>query len=549
MPLGFPYNSLTLSPDGTNLVYVALVGERIQLWRRPMDGRQAQPIPNTDGAYVPFFSPDSRWVGFLADGKVKKAAIAGGAAEVLCSVTGETHDASWGTDGFVYFSSYMGLFRVPERGGVSEFVVDRNGQKVAIGIPTALPGGQHLVGNPWVRESWHGDFAPLGVYALATKTSSRLLERGHNPRFLPPGFLIFARGNGLRGVAFNPQHGKIHGESVLLVDGVCSSADQYVALHAFSSNGTLVYAAGGPLDQTTPAWVTREGRISKLPIAAKAYGEPRLSPDGRQFVVHVPDSQNTLWVFDTETGKGTKLIEPGANVRPIWLHDNRRLIFSSYRNEKSGLYLKDLARGETPAEQLLLSDNPKIELWPHACSPDAGSIVVQSINRSGDWSHFVLPLTGNRTPKPLNLPSDAWAIDFSSDGRWITYTSAKSGLLQVYIQRFPQGEDVQVSTEYGEEGFWSAKGDEIFYRHGDSWRVASITFDPSLKVGPPRVLFSGAFYNAGGYSYAVAPDGQRFLVFVPEHPSVPITQLEVITNWTAEVARKVAAGKSNGRKP
>jgi hypothetical protein len=106
-----------------------------------------------------------------------------------------------------------------------------------------------------------------------------------------------------------------------------------------------------------------------------------------------------------------------------------------------------------------------------------------------------------------------------------------------------------VSTDYGEEGLWSAKGDEIYYRHGDTWRVAKVTFEPALKVSPSRVLFSGAFCNAWGYSYAVAPDAQRFLVFVPDPPDAPITQLEVITNWTAEVARKVASGKSDSRKP
>ncbi|MBM3855748.1 MAG: hypothetical protein FJ399_21770, partial [Verrucomicrobia bacterium] len=235
---------------------------------------------------------------------------------------------------------------------------------------------------------------------------------------------------------------------------------------------------------------------------------------------------------------------PGANRRPLWLPDGQRLLFLSFRDEHWGIYLKDLTRGDQPADLVLRSDRPRWPLWPYACLPDSRSLVVGTHGKSGDWTVSILPLTGDRNLQPLKLDRTTGFIDFSPDGRWITYTSGKSGVLQTYVRRFPDGEEEQVSTGYGVEGLWSANGDEMYYRDGGTWFAVTVTFEPSLRASPPRKLFSGAFYDAPGYSYAVAPDAQRFLVFVPEPPDVPLTQLEVITNWTAEVARKVAAGKA-----
>jgi serine/threonine-protein kinase len=544
-PFGCPENALALSPDGANLVYVALVNGKRQLWRRPMDGQSAQPIPNTEGAYVPFFSPDSRWVAFFADGKVKKVALAGGAPEVLCAFTNEAHAGIWREDGYLYVH---GDFRVSERGGAREEVPELKRKDGWLVSSTAVPGGQHLVYDAWTSDVLSGDFSPLELFSTATKSFRTLAVRGHNPRFLPPGYLVFAREAGLHVVAFDARQGEIRSEPAPVIDGVRGSAAWRVAHYSVSTNGTLVYAAGGRLDHTIPAWVTRDGKVTKLPMASRLYGQPRLSPDGRRLAVEMPDAQDAIWIFDTETGTGVKLTEPGTNRHPVWMPDSQQLIFTSYRDEHWEIHQKDLSRADQPSVLLLRSNRPRSRLWPEACSPDSRVLVVVSAEESGNLTSSFLHLVGDRTAEPLGLPPDVWAIDFSPDGQWITYNWGGSGEIHSYIRRFPTGEEKQVSTVTGEEPRWSAKGDELFYRYGDTWYSVTVTLKPSMSAYLPRKLFSGGFYNAPGLSYAVAPDAQRFLVFVPEPPDVPITQLEVITNWTTEVARKVAAGKSDGRR-
>jgi serine/threonine-protein kinase len=555
-PMGVTYPSIALSPDGSRLVYVAAVTKTsgikmergTQLYVRELHESSARPIPETVGGYFPFFSPDGRWVGYFADGKLFKVAIQGGAPVLLADAGKEINGADWSEDGTISFVDNPRLYRIPERGGVRELwesVADAAGASVFGHF--VLPGSDNVLGAFYHRQSISGDFSPISVLSPSTNKKSVVVNRGYHARFVPPGFLVFARERGLHAAVFDPAALKLIGEPMAMVDGVLLNAVEKAAQYAVSRNGTLVYALGGLLHRATPAWLDRKGGLQKLPMEARTYGHMNISPDGSRFAILVPDVTQNIWVFDAATGRGGPLSEPGVQVSCVWTTDSSRLIIASERNGRCGLYAKNPNHASVPAETVYEFEDEKELLWPQSVAPD-GKNLIGLRARGGVRVGFVLPLDGSRKLGKIVVPDDAWFLQFSPDGQWISFWSGKSGRGEVYVQRFPTGELVQVSFGGGEEARWSTKGDELYYRNGAVWMAVPVTTTPTFKAGESRTIFRGPYINVPGFSYDVSPDGQRFLVLQPEDSQEkPITELQVIFNWTEELKRKVPVGGGKGR--
>ncbi len=436
-PLGATYPSLALSPDDTLLVYVALAGQTTQLYLRPLNQPEARPIPGTEGGYCPFFSPDGRWIGFFAKDKLKKISVLGGAAVELCDSGSETHGACWGDDDMIYFGSFLRFSRVSSTGGTVEILKDNEGD-LRVFSPTILAGARMIVGSfrSTVGEVNSGDFRKIEAHSLSSRQQTSVVDRGHSPRFMPPGYLVFARGNGLLAAPFDAAHARATGETVPVVEGVLSSASSYVAQFAISASGSLVYAAGGALDTTTPAWVDQNGNHRKLAMKAQTYGQVRLSPDGRKLAAVVPGMNVKLWSFDVETGNGTSLAEPGTNINPVWAHDGSRFFFASERGLKSGIYELAADGSEQPAKLLHEFRTPGLLAMPQACFPGSNRLLVFTFSE-GKLEAFALSLDGTNKLEPFPSLDGALFARFSSDGRLISYASGKSGRLEVYVEVDP----------------------------------------------------------------------------------------------------------------
>ena len=547
LPLALSHPSLALSPDGTKLVYVALVGQTTQLYLRPLDRMEARPIAGTEGAYHPFFSPDSEWVGFFAHDEVKKVSVLGGTPLTLCDSGNELHGGTWGDDGKIYFAPQGVLMRVADTGGAAEVVgADRGG--IVTELPVLMPGAKALLG--WFPDggitAQSGDFRPIDLLSLASRKRVEVVSRGFSPHWLPTGYVVFARGSGLFAAEFNPSAGHAAGEAVPVLDGVMTNALDGTAQFAVSANGSLVYAAGGAEDRSRPVWVERDGSVHALPIEARTYGEPKLSPDGRKLVLPVAGVTDNLWIFDVATGQGAPLDEPGQNLRAVWTDDSRRLIFSSKRAVKPGIYWKAINGSETTA-RLLYETPPNTSAYPAALVPRENKLVLSTVSRDG-WKAFTLALDGSKTLEPLAGGAEAWFVRFSPDGHWICFTAKRSGRSEVYVQRYPAGGVTQISFEGGEEALWSPQGNELFYRNRDTWLAVAVTLEPTFKAGLPRKMFSGAFLNVPGYSEDIAPDGKRFLMLMPEQPETPVTQLHLIVNWAEDVRRRVDSARPRNSK-
>jgi serine/threonine-protein kinase len=529
-PLGWAQPSIALSPDGSHLVYVANLGTTSQLFLRPMSEMEPIPIPGTEGAFCPFFSPNSRWVGFFTKDKLKKVSLLGGDPVVLCDAK-SPRGGSWGTDGTIIFVENQGggLTQVPAASGAATPLIAGTKQlgEDSYGNPEILPDGK------WVLFSSRKD-GYTKLISPKTGEIKILIKGGYQARYLPTGHLVYARAGVLEAVSFDLATLKVTGDAVPVLKQVLLDSTYDTAQYTFSRNGLLVYVPGDDTAKSIPAWVNQAGtKETTLPMRAQIYGTPKLSPDGKQLAIVVrPEGKRDIYVYDVATGISTRLTLTGNNRAPVWTPDGKRVTFlrSGQGEEKSSIFWKS-GDGSGEAELLHSSEHTPA---PYSWSPNGKYLAFMERGIS------VLSLEGSREPELfVDTESFAWAPAFSPNGRWIAYTSEKEGKFQIYVRPYPDNDWVRkISGDFGEEPIWSPKGDKLFYRNGDKWMVVSISTEPEFTADTPKVLFEGPFNNVPDLSYDVAPDG-RFLVLQPEHDDSEVRELHVVTNWFKELKHLV----------
>ncbi len=323
----FQLPSLALSPDGSRLVYTADRAGRRQLYVRPLDQREATPIPGTEGAFSPFFSPDGQWVGFSADGTLKKVPLAGGAPLTICDC--DTGYGSWGPDDTIIFSSDRGLTQVSAAGGARRTVTTLDPKQHETGhlYPDILPGGQAVLFSVWTGGAW--DDASIAVQRLDTGERRILGEKGTNARYAPSGHLLFARAGSLMAAPFDPSRLAVTGPAVPVVEGLIIHGPSGAAQFALSKDGRLVYATrAAGLAERTLVWVDRRGGVQPLTATRKAFALPRLSPDGQRVALLTEDNNSDIWIDEIARGTFTRLTFENNDFLPIWTPDGKRVTFS-----------------------------------------------------------------------------------------------------------------------------------------------------------------------------------------------------------------------------
>jgi Tol biopolymer transport system component/predicted Ser/Thr protein kinase len=545
--------AVALSSDGTHLAYVARQSGTQQLYLRAMDSLEARPIPSTEGAVNPFFSPDGQWVGFFAGGKMKKVSVSGGAALTLGDASGP-RGASWGSQGVIAFApqNVSDLRQVPDAGGTPQPLTRLEKGEASHRWPDFLPGGKAVLfaasGN---TSSWNN--AQVAVQSVGTGERRNLIQGATQPRYAPSRHMVYAQAGSLMAVPFDPQQLAATGAAVPVVEGVLQSPLTGAAQYSFSSTGSLVYVPGGVQGtQLRLVWVSRNGAEQPVAAPAHAYLNPRLSPDGRRVAVGITEQEAQLWLYDLSRETLTRLTFEGyTNLYPAWTPDGKRIAFSSNKEGPLNLFWQ-LADGSGGLERLTTSDyNQTPNFW----SPDGQLLAFHEVNPTTQRDIWVLrmgdPSPGSgqvRKAQPfLRTPFNESASRFSPDGRWLAYVSDESGRFEVYVQPYPgPGGKWQISTEGGTEPVWNPNGRELFYRSGGKMMAVDIATQPGFAVGKPRMLFEGQYAPtpATAPNYDVTPDGQRFLMLKPsEQEQAAPTQINVVLNWFEELKQKVPTGK------
>jgi serine/threonine-protein kinase len=541
--------AVTLSSDGSRLAYVAIQGGTQQLYLRVMDSLEARPIPGTEGAVSPFFSPDNQWVGFFVGGKLKKVSVSGGAVVTVGGATG-SRGASWGSQGMIAFAptTLSALLQVPEAGGAPQPLTHLAKGDLSHGWPEFLPGGKAVL-----FAASTGVSNQVTVQSVGTGERRTLVSGGTNPRYASSGHLVYAQGGSLMAVAFDPLRLTTTGGAVPVVEGVLQSQSNGDAQYSISANGSLVYVSGGVQSaQSRLVWVSRNGAEQPLAAPAHAYIAPRLSPDGRRVAVGVAEQESQVWIYDFSRETLTRFtFEGNANLNPVWTPDGKRIAFESNKEGPVNIFWQ-LADGSGGLERLTTSEYSR---FPISWSPDGQLLAFVEINPITGRDIWVLqlgdPSAGSgqvRKAQPfLHTRFDEAVPRFSPDGHWLAYISDESGRFEIYVQAYPgPGGKWQISTEGGTESVWNPNGKELFYRSGDKMMAVEIATQPSFSVGKPRMLFEGRYGPPPVPipNYDVSPDGQRFLMLKPsETTEAAPTQINVVLNWFEELKQKVPTGK------
>ncbi|MBZ5498020.1 MAG: hypothetical protein LAP85_16580 [Acidobacteriia bacterium] len=533
-PLALRSNPLALSADGTHLAYVAQIDYSTQLYVRALDEIEARPLPGTQGAYSPFFSPDGSWIGYFdaRDSKLKKVALEGGEPVVLCRAPFGL-GASWGMDDVIIFSPdvFSGLWRIPAAGGTAEPVTRLQQKEFTHRWPQILPDGKAVIFTIGTA----GATSTPCVAALSLKSGQKkvLLDGVSDARFSPTGHLLFMRGGDLMAVRFDPTRLLVQGDPFLVKQGVGTDKAVWAGYFAFSYTGALAYSTAVEDDDLRSlVWADRQGGIERLTISRGAFSYPRLSPDGLQLAVVVDSQQekSNIWTVDVASGSFTRLTYEGNNLMPLWTPDGKRLTFASDRDGQWQIFWMP-ADGSGTAALLRTSENPEV---PNSWSPDGKDLVFTEFAPDTGPDLWVLSTEAEQGARPFLCTQYAeYGGVLSPEGRWLAYISDDSGPAQVYVRPFPgPGERFQISTAEGREPVWGRDGRELFFRSWKGLMSVEVQTEPEFNPDSPRLVVSGD-YETGDIplfpNYDVSPDGQRF-VLVPREQKER-GQINIDLNW------------------
>jgi len=542
-----PQGAPVLSPDGARLVFPARdASDKEALWVRPLDSLTAQRMEGTEDASFPFWSPDSRHIGFFQDGKLKKIDVTGGPPVLLCDAPG-ARGGAWSRNDVIVFAPQTlgGLSSVPTAGGTPTPVASPKGSGGAFSSrwPAFLPDGRHFV-------YLSGDLSAtgtskLGIYLgeIGSDEQQFLLQADSEALYAPPGYLVFLRGDTLMAQPFNAGSQKLKGEAFPVGEHVASPLLYRLGLFSVSQTGLMVYETGqGQSQGGQLVWLDESGKQAGTVGSAGAF-EPRLSPDGHRLAYTASGSEGKtfdIWLMDMVRGVQTRFTFGPSDTRfPVWSPDGVRVAFTSLRQSQFNMFVKD-ASGAGNEEVLLESDAVK---FPSDWSRDGRYILFTSADPKGKtkFDIWVLPLFGDRKPYPYLQTqfSNASAV-FSPDGHWVAYESNESGSNQVYLSPFPSGGGKwQVSQGGGSQAEWKRDGSALYYLApgGNLIEVSIKEKGPAVEIGTSRQLFQApvAQSAAFGRAYSVAPDGKRFLVDKAEQGSSP--PLTLLTNWTKDLKK------------
>ncbi len=534
-------NTVVVSPDGRMLAFTGWSADgKGQIWVRPLDSFVAQPLPQTQDAGGLFWSLDSRYLGFVADGKIKKVEITGGPVTVLRE--GQSHvGATWNRAGVIVFAPGFGtvIHRLSETGGqpVPLTVLDQSRQEDSHMWPSFLPDDQHFL---YLARSTQRRQNEICLGSLDSKEPRRLLTADSLLGYVEPGWLVFVREGTVMAQPFDPRSFELSGKLVTLAEKVSYIWDMASASASISANGVLVYK-NSRVRNIQLEWIDRQGaRIATVGPPGESAVE-RLSPDGKQAALMRNDPRTgayDIWLLDLLRGVPTRFtFDPNGDRTPIWSPDGSRIVFASDR--KGGLYhLFQKAQGGTGNDELLLESNSDkgTEDW----SGDGRFILYSSFDSKTKSNVWALPLFGDRQPYPLlNSEFNENGSQFSPDGHWLAYASDESGSNEIYVQPFTAegklGDSKQrISTSGGNQPRFSRNGRELFYVAGDGQMMA-VALKPSATTfafEPPKALFKARMQTG----YDVAADGQRFLIGTMAGEAKE-SAINVILNWTAGLPR------------
>jgi Tol biopolymer transport system component len=565
-------NALILSPDGRHLVFTTNGEGGNTIWVRDLDTLQARKLAPWSQNPVPFWSPDSRFVAFQQDGKLKKVDIAGGPPVTLCDAPQAFAGGAWNQDGVIIFGSRNGaLMQVSAAGGVPTPVtkLDERHQESTHALPSFFPDGKHFV---YLRRSSNAEFSGIYVGELGVQPEKQdakpLLLNNTAAVYTPApdprdatrglGFLLFLRESTLMAQPFDAAARALKGEPRPIAEQI-GTTNYGLGKFTVSDNGSLAYSSGSDTSGGSASrltWFDRKGKNLGNVGEPGTYRSLALSPDGSRVAVQqLSGGSSDLWLVDTAPGgKADRFtFTPGNEAAPVWSPDGAQIIFAADGGTPVSSFFQKPSNLAGNEVEIFRSGDQKL---PTDWSRDGKTLLYFALTSANPdlWS---LPL-GDKAAKEADkkpevfLKTDATERHgkLSPDGRWIAYNSNATGRYEIYVRPFPNSPERtgqwMVSNSGGVEPLWRRDGKELFYQRPASgttpaaWMSVDVTPGPVFKAGTPKELFPITFAPTNGSSPAgwdvdVSPDGQRFLwsVVGTTGAGTPQAPMRVVLNWTS----------------
>jgi len=540
--LGSEINPLALSPDGRYLAFVAWVGGTSSLWLRPLDSLAANRLAGTDGAVGPFWSPDSRSIGFFAKGKLKRVGVAGGEPQTLCETKGA--GGTWNQEDVILFSPSPvgegGLVRVTASGGTISPVTQldaAHGETNHI-WPYFLPDGHHFLYNA-------GGRGAEGIYVGSLDSSDRtrlvpfnLSDPGDvgisTLAYAAPGYLLYVRGQTLMAQPIDVGRPRLTGPAVPIAEGL-EKIGPGAAPFSVSNTGVLAYwtGTGTPISQIT--WRARDGTVNGHVGVPGSYTDLALAPDERRIAVGRVDPGKQAAIFVLDGGArdtALKMTFDSVSMRPVWSPDGASLAYASVRNGPPSLFRR--AVPSMGQDELLFKSN-RANLPDDWCA-GGRMMLFEATDPETQRDVWLLPLAGERKPVPvLRTPANELDAHCSPDRRWLAYTSDESGRPEIYVSSFPAaGGKWPISTGGGTQPRWRGDGTELFYLTPDRTLMSvhvGTGSTSTFEAGTAAPLFP-----IRGTSYAATADGRRFVTNEPTSEAAP--PVTVVLNWQAALTAR-----------
>jgi Tol biopolymer transport system component len=515
--------NLALSPDGKLIVYPAdtVNGDTRQLYLQPVYGQSGKNLEGTTGGETPFFSPDGKWIGFFADGKLKKVPIDGGEPQDICNVTSPT-GGSWGKDNSIVFADGP-VWQVPSSGGSPQQITQ------------ILPGEQHSWPTLLPNDKIIFNLLPndrttsmVVMQKIGTKNRTILLEEGNYPRYIDSGYLVFNDAGSLKAVSLDIKRNLLSGEPVIITEDVLVSVNSGASQYSISKSGDLVYLPGRIFGRSRHIVnLDRQGNERDPGLPLRRYSYVTYSPDGRylaieaneQILIHDIQNNSTLGVIETATF-------------PVWGPEEDDITFSSVNNGVAGLY--QVSINNLNEIELIISGEYPVN-HSYSWSGDGQSFAYTEIRPDSGMDIWLR--RGNLPPEPIyNSPVHECCPVFSPDGRWMAFIAGEPGKPDVYIQSLSTPETrIRVSDNGGREPVWSRSGKDLFYWQDRQLMAVEIPSDSGVKMEPPTPLFQGVFVSSTSTwrtRYDISPKDDEFVIIRRGAEEMGVTELNYIPNST-----------------
>ena len=520
-----------ISPDGRTMAFAALSAQGPRLYIRGLDEWEPRPLPLTDGATNPFFSPDGRWIAFTRGDTLEKVPVGGGPPQVICKgVTNTVYGGHWRNDGTIIFGGWpAGLWRVSSDGGTPQLVTrPREDSDAWYMWPERLPGDRGILFT-----IWKGGQTNIAVLAPGTDSPRIIVASGGRQRCLPTGHLTYVAGSHLFAVPFDLDRLEVRGGATIVVDDV--NEDVSASDYDVSANGVLVYMPPGS-SASHIIWKDRQGVTIPIGESSGRYGAGSLalSPDGERFSVSVREGPSrNIWTGSVANGLLTRLTFGNDDEFGLWSRDGERLFYSAAG--QSGNYNIFWTATDGSGKTGRLTQSPHAQNAT-SLSPSGDTILFNDIDPSNGSDIWELSLSDKKTRPVVRTRFTESGAAFSPDGHWIAYRSNESGQSEVYVQAYPgPGLKRRVSLQGGDTPVWSHNGHELFYQTATALFAVPISVDAhDLRAGTPQRLFVKTRGAAGG-RYTSADD-QRFLM-IEKAETNQSSQLNLVQNWFEELKR------------